>query len=58
MDNEPLINFGVSPNDATEAVQWFVDNGVPLPPGQYHITRPILVRCSGRIRATVLPSSE
>ena len=36
--------LGVAPDDATEAVQWFVDNDVPLPPGDYHITRPIQLR--------------
>ena len=41
--DEPL---NVVPDDATEVVQWFVDNGVPLPPGYYHITRPIQLRGS------------
>ena len=38
-----ILSARVRVPDDTEFIQWLFDNGVPLPAGRYHITRPILV---------------
>ena len=57
-DDKTVLGCGVAGDDATEAVQWFVDNGVPLPPGEYRITRPIQLRGDAIVRTSVIAPGE